>query len=101
MYTVHYKSKEGEASVRVGKVMFGTGRKPNTRGIGLEVGPRCICLASLIRPCSQACEICPRSCCCNQHACMRAGRDGERVLGDTFCRGPRRTQGRVRQHAIL
>ena len=38
MFTVHYKSKDKEErSVRVGKVMFGTGRKPNTRGIGLEV----------------------------------------------------------------
>ena len=38
MFTVHYKSKEGESTVRAGKVMFGTGRKPNTKGIGLEVG---------------------------------------------------------------
>ena len=38
MFTVHYKPKgQEESSVRVGKVMFGTGRKPNTKGIGLEV----------------------------------------------------------------
>ena len=42
MFTVHYKSKDKEeSSVRVGKVMFGTGRKPNTRGIGLEVRVSC------------------------------------------------------------
>ena len=45
MFTVHYKSGGGESSVRAGKVMFGTGRKPNTRGIGLEVGPGCIALS--------------------------------------------------------
>ena len=38
MFTVHYESKEGASTVRAGKVMFGTGRKPNTKGIGLEVG---------------------------------------------------------------
>ena len=30
--TVHYKSKEGESTVRAGKVMFGTGRKPQHEG---------------------------------------------------------------------
>lgn len=36
-FTVHYKSGEEESSIKTGLVMFGTGRKPNTRGIGLEV----------------------------------------------------------------
>ncbi|CAL8470802.1 g10344 [Coccomyxa elongata] len=35
-FTVHYKSGEEESSIKTGLVMFGTGRKPNTRGIGLE-----------------------------------------------------------------
>jgi hypothetical protein len=41
MYSVHYESEAGESCVRVGLVMFGTGRKPNTRNIGLEVGSSC------------------------------------------------------------
>lgn len=36
-FTVSYKSGDKEDSVQAGLVMFGTGRKPNTRGIGLEV----------------------------------------------------------------
>lgn len=36
-FTVYYKSGEEESSIKTGMVMFGTGRKPNTRGIGLEV----------------------------------------------------------------
>ena len=60
MFTVHYQSKDQEErSVRVGKVMFGTGRKPNTRGIGLEV--RCAACAATLRA-SQAfhlvCALC-------------------------------------------
>lgn len=36
-FTVHYKSKDGsESSLVAGLVMFGTGRKPHTKGIGLE-----------------------------------------------------------------
>ena len=66
MYTVHYQSREGEATVRVGKVMFGTGRKPNTRGIGLEVR-----LAALVPGLAHP-GVCPRSCSCHAwHACCR------------------------------
>lgn len=43
-YTVHYKSEDKESTVRVGLVMFGTGRKPNTRNIGLEVSICSFCL---------------------------------------------------------
>lgn len=42
-FTVHLDSKGKASSVKVGVVMFGTGRKPNSREIGLEVG--------LIGPC--------------------------------------------------
>ena len=35
--TVHYKDVHGAAGeIRAGKVMFATGRKPSTRGLGLE-----------------------------------------------------------------
>lgn len=37
LYTVHYDKDGKEGSCRVGVVMFGTGRNPNTREIGLEV----------------------------------------------------------------
>ena len=40
-YDLHFCSKgeEGDNGVlNCSKVMFATGRKPNTRGIGLEVG---------------------------------------------------------------
>ena len=51
MFTVHYKPKDQEeSSVRVGKVMFGTGRKPNTKGIGLEV--RCQACMHQCAPCT-------------------------------------------------
>ena len=37
-YTVYYLTKGAkEQSLRAAKVMFGTGRKPNTHGLGLEV----------------------------------------------------------------
>ena len=36
-YRVFYKNKDGESSVKAGIVMFGTGRTPNTKNIGLEV----------------------------------------------------------------
>ena len=36
-YKVFYKNKDGESSVKAGIVMFGTGRSPNTKNIGLEV----------------------------------------------------------------
>ena len=36
-FTVFYKNQDGESSIKAGVVMFGTGRKPNTRNIGLEV----------------------------------------------------------------
>ena len=36
--TVHYKGKDGqEHSLVAGIVMFGTGRKPNTNRLGIEV----------------------------------------------------------------
>ena len=38
-YKVYYKNKDGESFVKAGIVMFGTGRSPNTRNIGLEVRP--------------------------------------------------------------
>ena len=46
-FTVFYKNKSGESSVKAGIVMFGTGRKPNTHNIGLEVSAACasICQA--------------------------------------------------------
>jgi pyruvate/2-oxoglutarate dehydrogenase complex dihydrolipoamide dehydrogenase (E3) component len=38
--TVHYKGKDGqEHSLVAGIVMFGTGRKPNTNRLGIEVRP--------------------------------------------------------------
>jgi len=36
-FEVFYKNKDGESSVKAGIVMFGTGRSPNTKNIGLEV----------------------------------------------------------------
>ncbi len=36
-FKVFYKNKDGESSVKAGIVMFGTGRSPNTKNIGLEV----------------------------------------------------------------
>ena len=36
-YTVHLDSKGKTTPVTAGVVMFGTGRKPNSRDIGLEV----------------------------------------------------------------
>lgn len=37
-YTLKYKDKHGvEKSLNAGKIMFATGRKPSTKGIGLEV----------------------------------------------------------------
>ena len=36
-FKVYYKNKDGESSVKAGIVMFGTGRSPNTKNIGLEV----------------------------------------------------------------
>jgi len=40
LYTVHYEEEGGKAgSCRAGVVMFGTGRHPNTRDIGLEACP--------------------------------------------------------------
>ena len=36
-FTVSYKDKIGQSSIKAGVVMFGTGRKPNTHNIGLEV----------------------------------------------------------------
>ena len=36
--TVHYKTKDGgEHSLVAGLVMFGTGRKPHTKNMGIEV----------------------------------------------------------------
>ena len=37
LYTVHYEKGGKAGSCRAGVVMFGTGRNPNTREIGLEV----------------------------------------------------------------
>ena len=37
LYTVHYEQGGKAGSCRAGVVMFGTGRDPNTREIGLEV----------------------------------------------------------------
>ena len=34
--TSHLKGKDGESTVKAGLVMFGTGRHPNSKGIGLE-----------------------------------------------------------------
>ena len=39
-YKVYYKNKDGESFVKAGIVMFGTGRSPNTKNIGLEVSRR-------------------------------------------------------------
>ena len=36
-FKVYYKNSDGESSVKAGIVMFGTGRSPNTKNIGLEV----------------------------------------------------------------
>ncbi|CAL5220151.1 g2113 [Coccomyxa viridis] len=35
-FKVYYKNSDGESSVKAGIVMFGTGRSPNTKNIGLE-----------------------------------------------------------------
>ena len=41
-FTFHYKGEgKDEGSIEAGTVMFGTGRAPNTKNIGLEVC--CIC----------------------------------------------------------
>ena len=39
LYTVNYEQDGKPGSCRAGVVMFGTGRNPNTREIGLEVCP--------------------------------------------------------------
>ncbi|MDG5704525.1 hypothetical protein N0Z46_19495, partial [Acinetobacter baumannii] len=49
--TVHYKGKDGqEQSLIAGFVMFGTGRKPNTNRLAIEVSPgRCQPLSAELR----------------------------------------------------
>ena len=53
-FTLHYQGEgKSEGSIVAGKVMFGTGRAPNTKEIGLEVsGPRpAVSLTSGVRFC--------------------------------------------------
>jgi len=38
-FTVHLDHNGKASIIKAGVVMFGTGRKPNSRGIGLEVSP--------------------------------------------------------------
>ena len=51
-YKVFYKNKDGESSVKAGIVMFGTGRSPNTKNIGLEVRPHSLQLRAKMQCCA-------------------------------------------------
>ena len=46
-FEVFYKNTDGESSVRAGIVMFGPGRSPNTKDVGVEVSCQVILLGLL------------------------------------------------------